>query len=257
MPLSEFIPEALRKELMRLRRPILGFTGPINEWQQGYSKGLGYDNPKLVSDLPIKNPLNEKLENEVSDRESRLGLALAKVFLEKCQIEKLKVLDFGGASGSHYLLAKSLDAKKHFDWKIIETSIQVSLYSQFSNNEVVWQTEVSDEKRTISLASGAVQYAENAHEVLDNFIKHSEYIILDRLSLNPGSSDIIMKQNYWSRRTGRLSYPCWYFSKEQLLKKISLTHELLATWQVPEDSPWVFGKRRSNSGFMFARKNAE
>lgn len=254
MTLNSFVPPIVRNILMIIRRPFLGFTGPIDSWSKGLREGFGYDNPKLSVKFTPPNFFEQPNSNYISDRESRLGFALSKVLMQLKDHDKIRVQDFGGANGAHYKLAKIISEHLNFQWGIVEVAAQVEAYSPYANHEVSWSTNIESLPRQVSIASGALQYAENAEEILENFQEFSDFILLDRLSTNPGPSHILMKQNFWSAKTGRVSYPCWYFSRDALIEKLSRTHSVISAWDVPEDSPWVFGARRPNVGLLLQRK---
>ncbi len=252
--IKDLLPPAITSWLIFIRRPLLGFTGPIKRWEDGLRQGYGYDNPKLLARQKIDNPLLQDLKKKLTGRQTRLAFAIATALQLQNAKKEPKVLDFGGADGAHFLLARSIFPHLDFNWTITEIPNVVDAYSEFGTENVTWKSDLPLEAFDIAIASSSIQYSKNATENLSLLLSSSEFLILDRLSSCPGPSNVIMKQNYWSPQTGFVSYPCWYFGEDFLIETIEKTHEIISTWDVPEDSPWVFGRRRPNLGLLARAK---
>lgn len=250
MKINQLLPPLLQDALIFLRRPLLGFTGPVESWEQGRSRGSGYENPKKSKLTKNPSPFITEFNSHLSDREIRLAFAFGRALTELNRENTVRVLDFGGADGKHFKLVSALFDEVSFDWTIYEIPEVVDKHNQLEVRNLKWSKDLPDESLDISLASSSLQYSENSQDYLRFMLKNSKFIILDRLSVISGNSDIVMRQNVWSRDTGKTSYPCWYFSLEKLLERVEETHRVLATWNVPEDSPWILGRRRANFGLI-------
>lgn len=255
MGISGFLPPALRDVILYCVRGASGFTGPIGSWDQGLRDGFGYDNPKLHKGLP-KDPKSFKGSNFLSSREIRLAFAVQSAQGLLGQHASIRVLDFGGAGGNHFELFSRIIGTNKLDYTIVESAPMVEKYKQFETESLRWLTEIPEGTFDIVLCSASIQYTQDPLSVLGKLLGISKFLILDRLSVYNGNEHVLMKQNYFSRSTGRVSYPCWYFSEEALFSKFLNKQDTVFKWEVPEDSPWVFGKRRPNIGLLVKVRQA-
>lgn len=253
MGLSEILPPALRDALLYCARGITGFTGPINSWSKGLRGGFGYDNPKLHLSQPL-NPNEGNFSNILNQREIRLAFSIQTAISQIGHLKKIRVLDFGGAGGNHYQLFSRLIGNKRLDYTIVESTPMVEKYRKFATDNLRWVNEIPDSEFEISLCSASIQYVESPLPILQRIIEQTKFVILDRLSVQDGEENLLMKQNYFAVNTGRVSYPCWYFSESKFLSETLGKTEILYRWDVPEDSPWILGKRRPNIGLLVRPK---
>jgi putative methyltransferase (TIGR04325 family) len=254
--LKKFIPPAVLNLLLALGKSVSGFTGPIGSWEKGLRNGFGYDNPKLHNQ-PALDPREEITETELSSREIRLAFAIQTALRGLPLGQKIKILDLGGAGGQHYKLFSKLIGRENLIYIIVESEPMVQKYQQFSNESLKWATQIPDDVFDITLCSASIQYTQQPLELLEKIVESSSFIILDRLSVSDRPEHVLMRQNFWSRPTGRVSYPCWYFSETCLKEFLGKECKTLWQWTVPEDSPWVFGKRRSNIGLLLQSSNRD
>lgn len=254
MKLRNLVPPLFIDILLVLGKSVSGFTGPIEKWQEGLRGGFGYDNPKLHSDDAV-DPKSIAGSKVLSSREIRLAFAIQKALREMPKDREIKVLDFGGAGGQHFKLFEKLVGSEKLNYTIVESLPMVQKYEKFSTTNLKWENSIPDGEFDLVLCSASIQYTQQPLEILKKLARLTRFLILDRLSVSDLDSHVLMRQNFWSRSTGRVSYPCWYFADSSLRSSIDEFGEVQGEWLVPEDSPWVFGKRRANIGLLIRSKS--
>lgn len=119
--------------------------------------GIGYENQILLSAL---HNGRAHLEDGVSDFVAPLFASIALASLRSGG-RKIKVLDFGGASG--YLrsyLNTFVDDKIATDWLIVETKAQVDFAGELTG-DVRYSTEIGPGHFDLAIFSGSLQFLEN------------------------------------------------------------------------------------------------
>lgn len=242
-----YIPPIFLTWFLRLAKHLTGFSGPFKTWEQAMGKGQGYNSEELASQ--VKWAVTDERILTVSNRESKLGLALLAAFNELGCPSLLKIVDLGGGGGGHFNLIRCLlPISTKIDYEIVETEEVVSRFASKSNL-VKYSSEFPSKKIDILIASGALQYLEEPEFALQWAISNAEFLILDRLSVHDEGANVIFRQNVFPSLKQRHSYPCWFFSRNLMENMLNLS--VILKWSVPEDSPWVFGQRQPYMGYLF------
>jgi putative methyltransferase (TIGR04325 family) len=195
-----------------------------------------------------------------SSRELRLVAALqtAQTFAiqGRNRHDGVKVVDFGGGPGTHYSLVQSMPNFDVTQYTIVESPAVATALQEFSDEIVSWM-HVSDENPLkglgtvdIVLSSSALQYVENPFGVLREFATMAPTVILDRLPLVDCPSHFLAKQNTRYESRG-VSFPAWIFSESAFLAELhNIGYQVIYRWEVPEDRPFLMGRRWSNQGML-------
>lgn len=113
----------------------------------------------------------------------------------------LHIIDFGGADGGHYLLARQLLRKEiSLNWQVVETAEMVKAMQAFKTNELSHSDNLDatielTDKIDILYTSGTLQYTPNPYDFLEKMLNSgAEYLVFNRQSLNFNDHDLITIQ---------------------------------------------------------------
>lgn len=143
----------------------------------------------------------------------------------------LAVIDFGGAGGYHYTIARAvLPPTTKIRWNIVETPAMVNEAKRITNNELKFFDNISDAANDIGrmdvvFTSGALQYCPAPLELLKQLLSlKAPNFFVTRTSLNNGPGRLITVQHSDLASNGpgplppgfsnaRVSYPVVFESK--------------------------------------------
>ncbi|MBS0286844.1 MAG: methyltransferase, TIGR04325 family [Proteobacteria bacterium] len=194
MLLDELTPPLVKKIIRKAIKPVRVYDS--------HDKALevighqGYDNQALIDLIyaKTKNYIQEINQHQI------LPLATHHLFLLSVigimQKSTIKVLDFGGAFGTHYFLTKAFYPNITFDWTVIELPQLVHMGQNLENDELKFldiQNNFEDPIGSFDLVltSGALQHMPNPEQTLSFLAKHqANYIALLRLGVNLSAHDL-------------------------------------------------------------------
>jgi putative methyltransferase (TIGR04325 family) len=252
-------------------RPLSGFLGRYSSFESAKAKSAGYEDDSVVDFYAAEferlqgSTPKPRLSTPVSDRRMRILGALG-VASESKTSSITDIVDFGGGVGQLYAdLAPLLPNLQ--SWRVVETpavvkqilSIQEGkqpIVLEFSD-ELTSGPESSDQGRVL-VASGVIQCVPNPSELLAAFRLEAEFVILDRTPVIPGLAESFVSVQRRTRLFSgtRGSYPAWFFSQDQFEAELQRDFEILMTWSVPEDRPFVGFKRHPYRGYLLAAKGS-
>lgn len=158
--------------------------------------------------------------------------ALFKIAVENNN--ELKIVDFGGALGSHYFQNKEfLKPIKIKSWNVVEQSH----YIEIGNEKIADETlkfyhsidDISD--ADVLILSCVLQYLENPYEWLDKFIsKKYKYILIDRMAISTENRNRLTLQ-IAPKEIYEASYPAWFLNETELLEKFKNDYEILLNFE--------------------------
>jgi putative methyltransferase (TIGR04325 family) len=192
----------------------------------------GYQNPHLLEVIHEKTRrYRDELEsgllelNPVDVRIS-LGLSLA------ATTPNLRVLDFGGACGAHYFLARKLLSGSHLQWCVVETTRMAARAADFEDGSLSFTDSVPSAVGRLGsvdlvLSSGTLHYLPNPRAVLESLLAcKAKTLLLTRLALTDGP-DLITVQRSMLADNGRgpmppgiankrVSYPAIFVNRDDI-----------------------------------------
>lgn len=214
-------------------------------WSEASKKvGNGYDDKLLIS---APEPLNPTRHAVI------LNLLRVKQQLKK---DKIKVLDFGGGTGSLYLSALEFFDKSELDWNIIETDAVLNYAKTNNKLDIGFFTDLSeiDGECDVIISSAAIQYVahpENLIREMINVIKPN-YFLFDRTIFY--KKTFLTIQHNVSEKYKDLKYPCWILDKKKIYnileKNYSLEEESFSSTDRHDN---VAGKRAEITGCLWSR----
>ncbi len=254
---------------LRATRTREGFTGNFESWDEAARQCSGYESPEVVE--LYKAAAKERQDGRGGTQSTRAymydsrSLRLVAAFQTFQRISEtapggaLRILDYGGASGAHYDLARTVPALSIDKYTIVESPAVARALHPFSSGTLEWvssaQSSLPEAVGPIDLilSSSTIQYVSNPIGLLAEFAAVSQFLILDRIPLIARDAHTVMKQH--TRYNGRaVTYPTWVFSEQAFLSELAeLGYEIILQWEVPEDRPLLDGRRRPNVGMLLQR----
>lgn len=163
----------------------------------------------------------------------------------------LKVLDFGGALGSHYYQYKAFHKDlKDVSWAVVEQSGMVEIGNrEFATSNLMFFDTISEAtdvvKPHVAMASGSLCYVPDPAGVLQGFSDSTAgVLILDRVPVHKGSQNLLARQQIGRRKTDK-GYLAWILAEQWLYDQVS------AQWDIVETFPSLDRDWRTNRGRWF------
>lgn len=242
---------------------IISFEGDYASWKEALKVSKGeYSLPNIMQKT-LDSTLKVKNGEAVFERDSfifdkiqysyPLLSCLFKVAVENNN--ELKVLDFGGALGSHYFQNKEfLKPVKIKSWTVVEQSHYVEVGNEKIADEILTFKNSIDEvdNANVLILSSVLQYLENPYDWIDNFVKKSvEYILIDRTSFSKEKRNRLTLQNI-PPQIYDSQFPVWFLNEEEFLDKFKEKYDLILDFDSTIDNckeiPSYF------KGFLFKLK---
>lgn len=218
-----------------------GFFGDYSSWQEVEKLCKGYSD-KSILQKTLESTLKVKNGEAVFERDSFIfdkiqyscGLlaSLLKVAVENDN--KLKVLDFGGALGSHYFQNKKfLQPIKIEKWTVIEQKHYVDMGKErIADGVLNFAYSIEDvHDADVLILSCVLQYLPDPYEWLEKFISRKvPYIIFDRTAFSTEGCDRLTLQKV-PPEIYDAQYPAWFLDKSKVFSMIQKKYELIAEFQ--------------------------
>lgn len=177
----------------------------------------------------------------------------------------LRVLDFGGALGSHYWQNRAALAAS-LDWRVVEQAHYVTAgRAEFQTATLTFWPDPAAACRgwqpDLALLSSVLQYLPRPWSLLREILAlRAEWLFFDRLPLLAGSTDRLTIEHV-PEDLGGGSYPAWFLAEERFFAAFEPGYTLLERFPtlLEDDTPetWdAFGARVDNQGFLFRRKES-
>ncbi len=238
-----------------------GFSGDYKTFEAAVAEcGAGYTAENVIESI-LKRTLDAKSHQEKStfhdDRFYRMGFAFLHARMAIGANAPLHVLDFGGSLGGHFFAMRSWLGEP-LTWTVVETEPMAKAGTKHLANESLRFASdlnlVKDRAYHLVLASGSLQYLPDPHAKLrELFALGSQYLVVDRVPILQAERDRLMIQKI-NPKFYRASFPAWFLSERSWRKTMTdKGGSILLEWDVPEDSPYIDGKRTTYKGFTLAR----
>lgn len=257
--LKRLLPPFMLDLLLFLIRPVTGFTGKYSDWNDARLKCLGYEDIRII-DWYREGVATRSVAHKLAPVR-RLGQRQARVLAAFGVVASIrgtpitKVVDFGGAGGGYFFDLRAMLPRLE-SWVVVESDSVVRALSNVNNVpvELTFERSIPSQENQVILAIGAIPCVERGLKMLDEFAAKSDFLILDRTPVMPQDRSWVSIQ-----RTSRLfgetgtSYPSWFFSQEDFENQIQGKWSVIMEWQVPEDAPWMSGRREPYRGYLLQK----
>ena len=154
----------------------------------------------------------------------------------------LRVLDFGGALGEHFLLVRHLLPELPIErWLVCETPFITKAAAQLPQQAVLQfchtipEPPATQEKAfDLVIASGSLQFvADPAQSFADLAALAAPFFYISRFPLWPGPVDVVARLDV-PPHLFHASYPSWHLSLAQWQPRFQQAHQVRASWLNPE-----------------------
>ena len=165
---------------------------------------------------------------------------------------EINVLDFGGASGAHYFLARAvLPSSRSLNWLVVETPEMVHrARAALGNDELHFSSnlsEAADSMKHIDLlhTSGTLQCVDAPYDYLQTIVSvAASHILFNRLGLTKASHDVITVHESWLSWNGpgpmpsgiadqKVRYPFVFPREAAFHDAISMNYDVVMTFDDP------------------------
>ena len=203
MHLKEFIPPILLRVIRKSNVLDSKVYASYHEAALACSN-YGYEQEALVNIVFEKTKryrdllyTQRPLEVDMTNVRTPLGLCLAL----KSIVNEMHVIDFGGACGAHYFIAKALFGERvKLKWYVVESSAMARKGKALENGELRFFDDLSIAKAQIAqldlvFSSGTLQYVPDPYMTLKDLTEcGAECIFLTRWGLIIGERELVCVQ---------------------------------------------------------------
>ena len=237
---------------------IVGFT-KVDSWETAVRKSVGYESVNVLT--PLMQGTNESRVNLADSkwattRYQQIATAMFFCLSEnRLRVGKpLRILDFGGGGGDYFYQFQKFVPHIDFDWTVVETPALAEAMKQKHGGEsqkIRWvgSLEMTEDKYDFVLCSSVLQYLEKPFEVLEDLVKKSECVIINRIPIIDLSDHFVALQRILTKKR-RGSYPAHFFSEKRFLKKLLTYGSIPLRWVVAEDQPVINWRAHANQGLL-------
>ena len=231
----------------------------MDSWETAVRKSVGYESVNVLA--PI---MQVTVESRVKLADSKWAttryqqVATAMFFglsENRLRVGKpLRVLDFGGGGGDYFYQFQKFVPNIDFDWTVVETPALAEAMQDLyggDTQKIRWvdSLEMAEDQYDFVLCSGVLQYLEKPFELLEDLVKKSECVIINRIPIIDSPDHFVaVQRNLMKKRRG--SYPAHFFSEKRLLETLSTYGSIPMRWVVTEDQPVVNWQARANQGLL-------
>lgn len=220
-----------------------GYFGNYSTWEEAVKKSGTYDSESILQKVL-------EASEQVRDKKAvyeRDGVAFQEPFEWEAldyfrQItkpgEELRVLDFGGALGSHYYPVAAHFNTSSFDWTIIEQEAFVALGNAgFATEKLHFSADLDktleEEKFDLALFGCVLPYLKEPYHILDRVLKAKpRYILIDKHPIIHKEKDRLTIQRI-PPEIYPASYPAWFFAENKFLQFMK-DYELVDSYEGTE-----------------------
>lgn len=246
---------------LRIAKHLIGygphFRGNFKNWEEAKSYSEGYDGENILK-LALETALNLKNGSLIRTPNNKV----IDILLQISEISGgLKVIDFGGAFGNLYFQCLShLDNGKPLNWRVVEQPHYIRVgNSKLYDGKLSFFSSIKEaanqENIDVIVFSGVLQYFKAPENLLLQAIAlKPRIIIIDRLPIIKGNSDVICIQKTRFPYPIRSSYPQRLFACERIPNTIAGDYRLISEFAA-FDKPTGGIKRVDFKGYIFERKD--
>jgi putative methyltransferase (TIGR04325 family) len=232
--LKSFAKEILPPIFLNLLKKNFNKFATYESYAAALIDAEGYEDNTLVKVVVAKGKTFSEtfaLQKEVDLMSLRIFVGIASALKNN----KLKVIDFGGAAGTHYYLAKSILSKDIvIDWRIIETTqmVKEAKAQGLENTELSFYDSIesasNDEEFDLVFASSSVHYTPSPYDLLEKLTKiNANKLVITRTPITDVSTVLLQRSKLSANGVGEIprklgvkdkiiSYPATMMSKEHV-----------------------------------------
>jgi putative methyltransferase (TIGR04325 family) len=229
--IKKWIPAPVVSHLRKISPNSIKLFGNYSNWSDALRQCDGYNTDEII-EATLDATQKVVSGQAVYSRDGELfdqivyswPVTSALMWVAAQHNGNLNILDFGGSFGSSYFQNKKFLADlRNINWRIVEQAKVVELGTKFiANEEISFHGEIKEcldeDVPDIVLLSSVLQYLEDPFDLLSMISEYRvSFIVIDRTPflVNPVKS--YAKIQKVPKRLYPASYPCWLFSKSELI----------------------------------------
>ena len=258
MKLRDFVPPVAMSAVRRLRfasgrKQYANYAQALNNCTE-----RGYENADIVNVVVEKT---KRYRDDLFQKSLPVQLNVTSAYslcalLASIEPKEINVLDFGGAAGAHYFLARSiLPSSCRLNWLVVETPAMAEKARRIlSSDELSFSSTLIDatnSMKPIDLlhTSGTLQCVDRPYDYLRELISTSaNHILFNRLGLTKGNHDVITTHDSWLSWNGpgpmpsgiadrKVRYPFVFPRESVFMETLSDIYNIIMTF---DDSSGIF-----------------
>ena len=254
MTLRDFVPPVAFSVARRLvPRPRRKRYGTYEEALADCPEN-GYANADIVQVVLEKT---KPYRDRVFRTEAPLQLSATSAYslcslLGSVESQEINVIDFGGACGAHYFLARALlPSSCKLNWIVVETPAMARRAGAvLATDELGFSSDLSAAAASLKRVdlihtSGTLQYIDKPYDCLRALVSVSaSQILFNRLGLTRGQQDVITVQEAWLSGNGpgpmprgipdrKLRFPCIFPKESEFYDAIGETYDVVMKFDDP------------------------
>ena len=254
-----WIPPKLLPILRRIGGQSLRFIGGYQSWELAEQASLGYSHSDILKQVicATRKILAGDAAYERDGfifQEEDYSYPLISMLMHGALSNSghLDVIDFGGSLGSTYRQCLPLlGGVASLRWQVIEQAHYVDAgKAEFEDGVLSFHkrredTELMAGVRQLLLLSSVMQYLQNPIQELKKLMgANISHVVIDRTPMHNESGHRLSVQHV-PANLNEGSYPCWIFSRKDLLTLFP------APWKLLVEFPCLDGKWRTDDGLDF------
>ena len=215
--------------------------------------GRGYEDSDLIAVVRHKTQAyRDALGSALLTPDDACSLC---ALLASIQSPEIHVLDFGGACGVHYFLARAvLPLSYALRWFVVETPAMAKAGASLATAELMFSSDLRHAAESLGRVdllhiSGSLQYASDPRRFLGQLLAlRATHIVFNRLGLSRGPQDVVVVQESQLSENGpgpmpgglrdrTVRYPATYLQESAFYDALRQNYEVILTF---EESSGVF-----------------
>ena len=199
-PIAVKIARKLVRSSMRRPEQYASYADALAHCTQN-----GYGNSDIVNVVLEKTKLYQKklLAGETNHINATSAYSLCSL-LASIDSQELNVLDFGGACGAHYFLARAvIPSSIKLNWVVVETPEMAAVGNILSTDELCFTADLGEalsfmKRVDLIHTSGTLQCVDTPFKYLHQLVStNASHILFNRLGLTEGDHDVITVHESW------------------------------------------------------------
>lgn len=208
--LKQVVKSCIPPIIFELLRKKVRTSLTYSSYEEAMNDADGYEDVVLTKVVVAKGKqfaknIEEKKELDLMSLRTFIGVASS---LNK---RKLTVIDFGGAAGTHYFIAKSILKDIEMDWRVVETQAMASeaKHQGLENNELQFFDDLDSAtvQGSIDLvfASGSVHCTSEPYEYLASLAAvNARVLMLTRTPITESPCVLLQRSTLSSNGVGEI-----------------------------------------------------
>jgi putative methyltransferase (TIGR04325 family) len=202
------------------------------------TKNIGYDRADLAQEYKkMLGSGNWEASNSMVRSFDYPVLYWLDKIIQNIAIDRVKLFDFGGNLGIHFLSYSTyLKFPSELHWIVCDLPEIIKVgSSENKDSRLTFTTEfelASDSD--VFLASGSLQYDEDILVKIDRLDEKPQHILINRLGFYEGQKIVTLQNG------GKVFYPQYIFNRDDFIRSLtSIGYELIDIWEDNVDSCYI------------------